>query len=324
MGMPRLVMKFGGSSIADAGKISRAAALIVAPALSEQPVVVVSALEGVTDSLIAMADAAADGRPYGDMLDALSRMHKNTAAELGLDPHLLDRDISDLARRLELVHGAGAGRKDLKDAVMAFGEVASARLFAGALDRLGIGADARMSYEIGFITDSNHGSANVLAGAYGAIRESLANQRRIQVVTGFIGMDGKGAITTTGRGGSSYTATVIGAAISAREVQIWTDVDGVMTGNPKINSGATRIGSMTYEAAQRLAAAGAKVLPPKSLGPAVEYGVAIRVLNTFNPECEGTLISREAGRMGLAKGVAGVRGLERREGGAGRKKEHQA
>ena len=155
-------------------------------------------------------------------------------------------------------------------------------------------AAARNAYDIGMLTDSNFGDADVLPETADMIRGAFKpEQGVVSVVTGYIGKDRQGEITTLGRSGSDYTASIVGAAIGAEEIQIWTDVDGVMTSDPRIVKGAMSIESVSYSEASELAFMGAKVLHPKTILPAIEKGIPVRVLNTFNPSHRGTTIVRD-------------------------------
>ena len=280
-------MKFGGSSIGTADKILRAID-IVKSKLGSDPVIVVSAHGKTTRKLRKCAMAALDG---DIMPDEILEFHYELADNLGVERKL----IEPLLFRLEAVlHGISL-LKELTlrtmDTVMSFGERLSTRMFAAALACNGVSAVPINAYDIGFITDSNHSYAKpLLPGIEKEIKKKLGEYSQTPVITGFIGKDKKGEITTIGRSGSDYTASIIGASIEAEEIQIWTDVDGVMTADPSIESEAQGLPELSFDEASELAYYGAEVLHPSTLLPAIQKNIAVRVANTASPEKPGTLI----------------------------------
>jgi aspartate kinase len=157
----------------------------------------------------------------------------------------------------------------------------------------GVEAGAVNAFEIGLLTDARHGSASPLPGIYPAIADGLAAVAGVPVVTGFLGRNAKGDITTLGRSGSDFTASILGAAVAAEEVQIWTDVSGIMTCDPSLDPTAESLRRLSFDEASELAYYGAEVLHPSTLVPAIHAGIPVRVLNTMRPEDEGTLILPE-------------------------------
>jgi len=299
-------MKFGGTSIGDADALSRSVGIIIKAQGENPTVAVVSAMSGVTNELIEAAQraAAGDARAGTEIADFLQCKHSRLAHAL----------ITDEKRRRELqgeikLLATAAGRfcdrmaderllcPQLCDAVYSMGERLAARLVASLLCEratLSIAVDASTL----IVTDGAHGAAEP---------EMLATRSRarlhllplvaagvVPVVTGYIGATEEGAMTTLGRGGSDYSATVLGAALDAAEVVIWTDVDGVMTADPRLSSEARTIPELSYASATALAEAGAKVLHPKTLRPVEARGIPVRVRNSFDPARLGTLITAGA------------------------------
>lgn len=303
--MRLIVMKFGGTSLADAERIRQVGA-IVRRFSSNRLVVVVSALAGVTDALLACAADAATGRagPVRRRLARLRSRHLGVVAGLRLRPAAATELGSDLEAELEelggILHGIlllrEPGGRSL-DLVASFGERLSARLVAGHLRCLGLDAvdvDARGLV----VTDDGHGEAAVdVATTRRRARAGLLRHLRagrVPVVTGFIASSREGATTTLGRSGSDYTASLLGEALLAREVWIWKEVDGVCTADPGLVPGARVVPRLSYMEAAEMAHFGAEVIHPKTMQPARRAGIPIRIKNTFRPEGAGTVITARA------------------------------
>jgi aspartate kinase len=299
-----VVMKFGGTSIEDAGAIERSTA-IVRSRMNLQPVLVVSALAKVTDQLLEAGKAAANGR-LGAAL-ALVRdifvRHEHVADErvIGTRRNVLDRELRREVGQLEsaLVELDCSREFDARtqDYLVSFGECLSSRLVTAALCEAGLAAvhvDARECV----LTDSRHGHASPLWDETNQrLQEKLLpllDHKQVPVLGGFIAATSDGIPTTLGRGGSDFTATIVGAALGAVRVEIWTDVDGVMTADPKICPDARVIRKMSFEEAGELAQLGAKVLHPGTLAPALRENIPVYVLNSRRPELSGTEISPRA------------------------------
>jgi aspartate kinase len=284
-------MKFGGRTIATPERIRRIAGLIK-QRLSQKPVVIISALAGITDLLERSAFQAVSTGKVNFVPIYLK--HEQMLEKLGLDPCFLE----GLCRDLE---AAGRGVSLLKeltprtlDYILSFGERMAARLFAAYLSKQGIQAEALDAYAIGLKTDSNFGNAHPLASSVSSIRKRLnryRNTKAIPVVTGFIGKDKTGEITTLGRDGSDYTASFIGSAVDAEEIQIWRDVPGVMTADPHLVKNALVVKSITLNEASELVYYGTGVLHPYMLAPAVNKGIPVKILDMMNPDLPGTIIS---------------------------------
>ncbi|MSR48366.1 MAG: aspartate kinase, partial [Planctomycetes bacterium] len=284
-----IVMKFGGTSVGDAAHIRRVVELVRAR-LPDRPCVVVSAHSGVTDALLDLAHKAVAGKHD---VTALRERHDKIRSELGVEVpehEVLFQELSDLLRGISLV---AESTPRLLDHVASFGERLSVHTVAAALRQAGITANAVMAYDAGLKTDSRYQRARPLPESFDAIAASLASRDGVCVVTGFIAKDDAGSITTIGRNGSDYSASLFGRALKAREIEIWTDVPGVMTADPRLVPDARPIECMTYDEAAEIAFCGGKVLHPATLQPAVEADIPVRVLDTRNPTGPNTVICRE-------------------------------
>ncbi len=286
-----IVMKFGGSSIAAAERI-RETVGIVKSNLDKKPIVVVSAFGGVTDNLIELSHLSLKGKGKGLLQDIKNR-HASIAKELKIDQGIVDRELAALKKLLLGVELLGELTPKTSDVIVSFGERMSSKIIAQYMVSQGIDAKACNAYELNLVTDSNFGNADVLESTYGMLKKSLSKVDGVPVVTGYIGRDRNGNITTLGRGGSDYTASIIGAAIGAKEIQIWTDVDGIMTTDPRIVKSAKSIECVSYDEASELAFLGAKVLHPKTILPAINKNIPVRILNTFNSGHRGTLVLKD-------------------------------
>lgn len=308
------VLKFGGSSVANASRIAGVIDILKeAHAKAERFTVAVSAFSGVTDMLLAMArKAAANDASFGDDLAALQKKHESAAVELcGTGNAVLATGLAELHAELtKFLQGAALLREASKqtlDQVASFGERNSAFIIAHALAAKGVPAeflDARAVIR----TDANFGAARVdVAATNAAIAAHYAKHTAPQVVTGFIGSTKDGQTTTLGRGGSDYTAAIFAAALSASVVEIWTDVDGVMTADPRKVQRAFSIPKMTYAEALEMSHFGAKVIYPPTILPALKNNIPLLIKNTFNPTHPGTLISHDNPNDGAAvRGISSV------------------
>ncbi len=284
-----IVMKFGGTSVGDAANIRRVVELVRARR-SDRPCVIVSAHSGVTDALLDQAQKAVTGK-YD--LAALRERHQKICDDLGVkvpEHDGLFQELGDLLRGISLVVES---TPRLLDHVASFGERLSVHTVAAALRAAGVPASAVMAYDAGLKTDSRYQRAKPLPESFDAIAANLATLAGVPVVTGFIAKDASGSITTIGRNGSDYSASLFGRALRASEIQIWTDVPGVMTADPRLVPDARPIEAMTYDEAAEIAFCGGKVLHPATLQPAVEADIPVRVLDTRNPSGPNTVIWRE-------------------------------
>jgi aspartate kinase len=317
-----IVIKFGGTSVGDAQHL-RTAIEIVAERREQRPVVVVSALAGITNQLVEATQIAARGEveKIAEVVEAIRERHHAIAFELvqsksdyleaflkQVEKHTVQ--ISDILRGISLV---GEVTPRAKDKIISIGEKLSSVLFSYTM-RLKTLPGIPIDSEEVVVTDETFCEAEpqmkeTTAAAERILRPEL-ERKHIPVMGGFIGRSRSGATTTLGRGGSDYSAAIIGAALKADEIQIWTDVDGMMTCDPRIVPTAKVINLIAYDEAAELAYFGAKVLHPKTIMPAVDLKIPIRVLNTHNPDSPGTLITPEgdAGSRG-AKAIALKRGV---------------
>lgn len=286
-----IVMKFGGTSVADAAAFENVAR-VVAAEREAAPVVVVSAMSGVTDGLLSATP---------ESLGPIFSRHVETAAQLLHGPE--SERFVDLVKRAEarvreLLHAqVPASRKSVQDAVVSFGEILSSALTAAVLRQRGVEArqvDARHC----IITDEEHTCAAPLMSETFARTESelrpLLESGVVPVLGGFIGATLQGTTTTLGRGGSDYTAALIGAALNVDEIQIWTDVTGVLTADPRVVPDAQTIKRLSYSEASELAYFGAKVLHPKTIQPAIENSIPVRICNSRMPHERGTLVGPQS------------------------------
>jgi aspartate kinase len=297
-------MKFGGTSVADAAAFENVAR-IVSSEHKAAPVVVVSAMSGVTDCLLNATVIAATGdaqRAFASLENVFKR-HDAAANELlshiKREEFLKElRSVADQISEL-LRHFAEkpSERKAFQDAVVSFGEILSSTLLAAVLNQRGIQArqvDARRC----IITDNEHTCAAPLISESSTHTQNellpVLKDGIVPVLGGFIGATRQGATTTLGRGGSDYTAALIGALIGVSEIQIWTDVTGVLAADPRVVPNAQTIERLSYSEAAELAYFGAKVLHPKTIQPAIENSIPVRICNSRDPEAQGTLVGPDA------------------------------
>lgn len=303
------VMKFGGTSVGDPARVSNLCE-IVRGALHLEPVVVVSAASKVTDMLLTAARKAAAGTV--DM-DAIEVRVTALLRAFEIDAALIAPELAGLRAALEAVRDAGEASAELTDLVASYGERISVRGIAATLTAKGIPATHHDAFDVGMITDDQFGGAEPLASSDGLLREqvsALARSGRVPVITGFVGRTLDGRVTTLGRGGSDYSAAVVGAAVGADEIEIWTDVPGVMSSDPRVVPEAHTIPVLSFDEAAELAYFGAKVLHPKTIHPAVRKGIPVRVKNTFEPAHPGTVITADGDRSARgARAIAHKKGV---------------
>jgi bifunctional aspartokinase / homoserine dehydrogenase 1 len=318
---PRLrIMKFGGTSVGDATCIARTAQIITKGAREGRSVAVVSAMSGVTNRLIEAARLAQAGnaRVATSILDELRVKHEAALTTLvkGEAKIAAIREKFDevFAEGRRLCEGTALLRElspRTMDAISSLGERLSAPLVAGAIRELGLASEALVATEL-IVTDFYHGGAEphmeLTRTKAQARLLPLMEQGTVPVVTGFIGATPDGELTTLGRGGSDYSATILGAALDAEEVIIWTDVDGVLTADPRLVEEARTIPVISYREAAELAYFGAKVLHPKTLKPVVQAAIPVWIRNSFTPERQGTQIIPEGkSRGGGVKALTAIR-----------------
>ncbi len=288
-----IVAKFGGSSLQDAERIKHVCG-IIKDLLVEKPVIVFSALGKSTDMLLDLASSALKGE--FDLSEFIS-YHREVARQLGVD---VEDEITPLFEDLEKLLGGVSLLREFsprtKDYVQSFGERLSVRIITPYLVQQGIDARRFDGWEAGIVTNSLFNEAEVLDESYAGIRDALEpvlGNKVTPVVTGFISKDREGHITTLGRGGSDLTASLIGAALHVKEIQVWKDVDGILTTDPRLVSSARHVPIVSFEEASELAYFGAKVLHPLSIRPAMKTNIPVRIKNSYNRDHAGSLILAE-------------------------------
>src|SRR5437762_1086152 len=316
-----IVIKFGGTSVGDADRVANAID-IVAERRDRDPIVVVYALAGVTNDLVAASEAACAQKPkeVETIIRGVRQRHEDVAIHLVQQKSdFFEAFIRQVAKQIEEIDTILRGIALLgeitpraRDKVMSVGEQLSSVLFAYTMMMRALPAEHVFAEEV-IWTDDNFGCATPdmkkTGDAARRVLLPLIERHRIPVMGGFIGRSESGAITTLGRNGSDYSAAIVAAAVGAKEVQIWTDVDGLLTCDPRLVPGARVIDRLTFDEAAELAWFGAK-LHPRTLEPAVEASVPVRVLNTHNPSSPGTLITRRSSeRRTGPRSVARKRGV---------------
>jgi len=300
-----VAMKFGGSSLANYERIDHVANLIKDQIeLGYRPrAVVCSAMGKTTNNLLSAGDFALEGRVN---LDAVRTLHTATLEEFGMPDHtaqeikaLLD-ECEDMLNGVRMIQELSP--KSL-DQLVSYGERCSVRVMAARLNQLGVPAQAFDSWEMGIFTNSEFGDAKLLPSHEESIQEAFSklDSNVVAVITGFIGHDPNGKITTLGRGGSDLTATALGAALGLDEIQVWKDVDGILTSDPRLVANAIPVNRVSYEEAAELAYFGAQVLHPIAMQPAMKHNVPVRVKNSYNPSAEGTVIENEGDNEQLVR-----------------------
>src|SRR2546421_113616 len=313
------IMKFGGTSVEDANAFRNVAKIVLAAA-DANPVVVVSAISGFTNSLLKSVDRAF----HGDPRNASRSIEPDFARHVAIAGELLNADATATfeqalaAARAEIrqLHRIIAAHPvtmpPLQDEIVAYGEQLSSQLLAAVLREHGLAArqiDARRCIK----TDESYGTASPLPESEQSTRNevlTLLESSKIPVLGGFVGSTMTGVTTTLGRGGSDYTAALVGAALDAREIQIWTDVSGVLTADPRVVPSARPIPRLSYAEAAELAYFGAKVLHPKTIEPATARQIPVRICNSLAPDDPGTVVAADAAVWpGAVKAIAHKTGL---------------
>jgi len=305
--LKKIVMKFGGTSVASGENIRQIANLIANYVGQGYAIVaVVSALRGVTDKLVEASEQAKKGnRDYVYKFKREIAQKHLTATRKAVENKLVQEEVEgiigatvdELEKVLTGIIYLGELTPKSKDYVLSFGERLSTPIVWGALKDLGLNAQHFTGKDAGIVTDSNFGEAsplmNVTKHQVKEKIEPLLGKGIVPVVTGYIAATQDGITTTLGRGGSDYTATIMGAALDVDEVWIWTDVDGLMTSDPKIVSSAKMMPELSLQEATEMTIFGAKAMHPRALEPAMEENIPVRIRNAFNPENPGTLIVKE-------------------------------
>lgn len=321
--MTTLVMKFGGTSVGSAEAIDQAARIVLKEAIRwDRLVVVVSAMSGVTNALTQGAQTAAnsDSETFRRIVAELKAKHADVVHAL-LTPGdaqtqllaTVDEFLDGFATLCQSVHVLGELTPRAMDAITSSGERLNARILAAYIRQKGAHSEAVDATEL-IVTDNNFQSAvPLLEATRRRVTERLGPMLEagvIPIVTGFIGATAEGITSTLGRGGSDYSAAIVGDCLDATEVWIWTDVDGVMTADPRLVPAARVVPVLSYSEVGELAYFGAKVLHPRTIRPVIERGIPLWVKNTFNPEFPGTRITEKAEAVaGTVKAVTAIHGL---------------
>lgn len=317
-----LVMKFGGTAVDSPDKVRHVAQLIKTHKKGNDIVCVVSAVRGMTDGLLAIADSVrrGDKTSIDDFVKRALSIHSEIASKAISDKKLRENALAGVQKTVGELRDVLGGivllgevtPKSL-DYLMSFGERLSTPIVAYALVDIGIDAEALTGKEAGIVTDSNFGEARPLIDTT-KLRVShklspITKRGAVPVVTGFVGADQHGNITTIGRGGSDYTATIVAASINADEVWLWSDVDGLMTADPKIVKGAQVLKEVSFAEAMEMALFGAKYMHPRALEPVMDTKIPIRIRNTFNTKHPGTVITQNPSRdsQKIVKSVSAIR-----------------
>jgi aspartate kinase len=305
-----IVMKFGGSSVASAEAIRRVTS-IVAARKDRRPAVVVSAMGKTTDRLLEIGATAVRGerKQALELLSRLEEYHRQEGGPVNGRVSALFEELGELVRGLAVM---GELTPRSIDALSSYGERLSSVIVTEAFRRAGLDAVHLDSREV-IVTDERHTSANPLfPETYARLAERLPPllEKQIVVMGGFIGSRKDGVTTTLGRGGSDFTASIVGAGIGAEEIQIWTDVDGLLTADPRLVKNARRVKIISFEEASELAYFGARVLHPSTLLPAIEKNIPVLILNSFRPDAPGTrIVSQRVPCTNIVKSISSKRGI---------------
>lgn len=315
-------MKFGGTSVASADKVKHVAHLIKSHSNGNEIVAVASAVRGMTDDLLQISESVRKGNK-GDIekfIDEVAKLHMDIAKtsmtkaktkdELRSALSTMIKELEDVLSGMVLL---GEVTSKSQDYLLSFGERLATPILCYALKDIGVKADFLTGKDAGIITDSNYGEAKPLMDTT-KLRVSnkitpMLKNGIVPVVTGFVAADQNGNITTLGRGGSDYTATIIASCINADEVWLMTDVDGLMTADPRIVKDANVLKEVSYAEAMEMALFGAKYMHPRALEPLLDGGIPIRIRNTFKPENNGTLVVKnpKADAHHIVKSVSLIR-----------------
>ncbi|HCL82454.1 MAG TPA: bifunctional aspartate kinase/homoserine dehydrogenase I [Chitinophagaceae bacterium] len=309
------VLKFGGSSVANAENISKCIVIITRAKENDKTIVAVSALGGITDSLLHCATAASSGdESYTVSLKNLEQRHLDTVRELipvTSQSSILSmvkktcNELEDILKGIYLLRELSARTRDC---VLSFGELLSSRILSAGLAARGVPNEWKDSREL-IVTDSRFGHALV---DFPSTQEKMtayfrASAASLFIVPGFIASDARGITTTLGRGGSDYTAAIYGNALNSKGIEIWTDVSGMMTADPRLVSNARVIPDISYQEAMELSHFGAKVIYPPTLQPVMNKGIPVRIKNTFAPADPGTLIEKVSSTTGSSiRGISSI------------------
>jgi len=296
-------MKFGGTSLANAERIKNISDIIKAR-LVRRPVVVVSAVGGVTDLLLNAAKEASRGVNPNEKVEEIIDIHKNILRGLNLKDEFLMDDFVRLYDTLNGVYLLKELSPRSMDLIASFGEIFSSKIVSEHLNSINISSGQYTGWDIGILTNDNFTNSEIFEETYERISNNFNYLDKVPVVTGFIAKNSEGEITTLGRGGSDYTASIIGAALNSEEIEIWTDVDGIKTADPRMIPNAKQWDRITFDEASEMAYFGAKILHPKTIKPAINKNIPVRILNTYNTNNKGTLIVKKDDDESLFRSIS--------------------
>lgn len=308
------VLKFGGSSVGGPENISKVIDIVMAAKESGRLIVVLSAMQGTTDRLIRAANMAKDGDDgFDEKIEDIAKDHRRTIAELFHDnppaalSDFIDTIVSELKNLCVGVYLLRELSSRTLDRILSFGELASSRMVSAMLESKGI-ANLWLDSRRLIRTNSTFGSASVDMGVTSdQMQAAFGTNADIFILPGFISSDKSGATTTLGRGGSDYTAAIAAAAVDAKLLEIWTDVSGMMSADPRFVRKVHRIPRITYREAMELSHFGAKVIYPPTIHPVMAKGIPLLIKNTFAPEDEGTLVESEsADEKDVIRGITSI------------------
>src|SRR6266851_4496590 len=316
-------MKFGGSSLANTARIKNAARIVQRFLPENKMVVVASAMNNTTDQLVEIGELARKGENarVGKILSRIQTLHIKTARAASMKKtrrellNLIDRLNMELEKTVEGISHLRELTPRSRDYLLSFGERLSAPILAGAIRNLGLKTRALTGAEAGITSDERFGEANPLTEvSYHEIRRRLdpmLAKNEIPVVTGFIAATVDGSVTTLGRGGSDYTASLLGAALNTDQIWIWTDVDGLMTADPRIVKDARVLPMVSFGEVLELSYFGARMMHPRAMQPAAQRKIPVRIRNSSKPTLDGTLVSaRETDNGGkVVKAVSIIRSV---------------
>jgi len=312
------VLKFGGTSVANAVNIKKVKAIVEQKKGDGDLVIVVSAFSGVTDGLLQCGQSALDGNPeYASLIENLTNQHVNTVKEL-VPVTAQSSVLSWVVQQFHEVEDICSGIKLLsefsdrtRDRLVSYGELVSSKIISAYLASEGLDNDWLDARKV-IVTDNHHTKATVdFAATKEKVQQQiLSSSKSLFVVPGFIAADEKGNTTTLGRGGSDYTAAIIGACAGASSVEIWTDVSGMMTADPRLVPNAKHIKAISYNEAMELSHFGAKVIYPPTLQPLMQEGIPVWIKNTFDPQDAGTIIEAHSHKNGNStRGISSVNAI---------------
>tara|TARA_B000000460_G_scaffold192804_1_gene139724 strand:- start:701 stop:2086 length:1386 start_codon:yes stop_codon:yes gene_type:complete len=299
----KIVLKFGGTSVGSGKKITNVCDIVQKVKKNNQVIVVSSALQSTTDELLELSENAKKGQVNKKIINDIVQRHQDAIKDIIQDKKIQDEvfeKVSSLIKELEKTVEGVIIVKELsdktRDKIVSFGERLAVPIISAKLRDMGIKSESFTGGEVGIMTDENFGNASPLMKVtQHNVKNNLSNllEETVPVITGFIGATQQGDISTIGRGGSDFSASLIGMCLSVDEIWFMTDVDGLLTANPKLYPNAKTIPQLSYDEAAEMAIMGAKGMHPRALDPARTANIPVRIKNTFNPEAEGTLINKD-------------------------------